>query len=413
MQFWRFLHNDAVTVAEMAAVARVRTAELAAGRDILVIQDSSEFCFGGAAARDRGFGRVGRHGSSFGFLLHAALCVDATDSEPLGLVDIQILNRADTRSKYRRLRATVEKESQRWLDGMLQASQSLHEARCITIVADRESDIYEEFATRPSNVHLITRAAQNRKLKLSQDDEQDALLFDFVDQLPERARVGVTIPAAPGRAARETELALRYSSVTIYRPRHGAAPTLPETVSLTLLDVREIMAPKGTTPVHWRLLTTHQIKNVTQARKVLDDYRKRWIIEEYFRTLKTAGFNVEDSEIESAPVMERFTCAASVAAVTIMQLVRARDGQAALKFSDVFDANDQTLMEKLCRSLEGKTVKQKNPHAKGSLAHASWTIARLGGWDGYYGKPGPKIMRIGLQDFQLVKRGHNLRRRDV
>jgi hypothetical protein len=52
---------------------------------------------------------------------------------------------------------------------------------------------------------------------------------------------------------------------------------------------------------------------------------------------------------------------------------------------------------------------QKNPHPKGSLAFAAWVIARLGGWTGYYGKPGPKVMRRGLEDFCKIKFGTTLR----
>ena len=63
--------------------------------------------------------------------------------------------------------------------------------------------------------------------------------------------------------------------------------------------------------------------------------------------------------------------------------------------------------------LEGKTARQKNPHPKGSLAFAAWVIARLGGWNGYHGKPGPKTMRWGLDDFQRIKFGTTLRLQDV
>jgi hypothetical protein len=35
---------------------------------------------------------------------------------------------------------------------------------------------------------------------------------------------------------------------------------------------------------------------------VLDFYRRRWIIEDYFRTLKTAGFDIEAAEIEDPNV---------------------------------------------------------------------------------------------------------------
>jgi hypothetical protein len=40
-------------------------------------------------------------------------------------------------------------------------------------------------------------------------------------------------------------------------------------------------------------------------------------------------------------------------------------------------------------------------------------IARLGGWTAYYGKPGPKVMRIGLEAFQRIKFGVTLWLQDV
>ena len=39
--------------------------------------------------------------------------------------------------------------------------------------------------------------------------------------------------------------------------------------------------------------------------------------------------------------------------------------------------------------------------------------ARLGGWTGYYGKPGPKVMRIGLADFRAIKQGYTMAPHDV
>ena len=74
---------------------------------------------------------------------------------------------------------------------------------------------------------------------------------------------------------------------------------------------------------------------------------------------------------------------------------------------------DQPILEAVSARLEGKTAKQKNPHPKGSLAFAAWVIGRLGGWTGYYGKPGPLVMRRGLDDFQRIKYGTTLRLHDV
>jgi hypothetical protein len=60
-------------------------------------------------------------------------------------------------------------------------------------------------------------------------------------------------------------------------------------------------------------------------------------------------------------------------------------------------------LEAVSASLEGKTARQKNPHAKGSLAFAAGVFARLGGWTGYYGKPGPVVMLHGLVQLDTKK----------
>ena len=58
--------------------------------------------------------------------------------------------------------------------------------------------------------------------------------------------------------------------------------------------------------------------------------------------------------------------------------------------------------------LEGRTERQKNPHPAGSLAFATWVCARLGGWTGYYGKPGPIVILSGWTEFQSLKHGAHL-----
>ena len=95
--------------------------------------------------------------------------------------------------------------------------------------------------------------------------------------------------------------------------------------------------------------------------------------------------------------MINFVAAATVAAVTIKQLVQARDGNTDQRLTDAFDPDDQPILEAVSAKLAGNTERQRNPHRKGSLAFAAWVIARLGGWTGYYGKPGPQVMRRGLQ----------------
>jgi len=411
MRFTRFLRNGSVTETELAAFAAEKTAARVAGRVVVAIQDTTELVLGGRKARAKGFGPVGKGGALGGLLLHPVLAVDAPTGAIIGLVDLKIWNRENDRAGPRRGRTTADKESQRWIEGTARAGEVLATAAQITVVSDRESDIYEQFACRPANVHQIVRACQNRRI--ATDPEANALLFPFIDSLPEQGRLAVTIPAAPGRKARAAELAIRFSPVSLCKPLHGAASDLPKTVTLNLVDVRETSQPKDGEPVHWRLLTTHTIATLGEARKIIDLYRMRWTIEEFFRTLKTAGFNVEDAEIGDPKPMTNFVAAATIAAVTVMQLVRARDGTTNQSLTDAFDPMDQPILEATSRQLEGKTARQKNPHPKGTLAFAAWVIARLGGWTGYYGKPGPQVMRRGLEDFQAIKYGATLRLQNV
>jgi DDE family transposase len=413
IQFTRFLRNDAVTAEEIAVHASERTAERARGRNVVVAQDTSELSLGGRRAKANGYGPVGKGGALRGLLLHAALAVDADNGGVIGLVDAKVWNRTGGKARHRRSRTTKQKESQRWLDSTKRAAEVLTEAASVTVVSDRESDIYAHFADRPSQVDLIVRACQNRRIETGEEEEQIDLLFSHIDNLPEAGRLKVTIPAAPGRKARSSELAVRYSAVSLRKPLHGATG-LPATVTLTMVDVRETSTPEGGgKPVHWRLLTTHPVTNIAEAQFIVELYRMRWAIEEYFHTQKTGGFDIEAADISDPEVMIRFAVAVAVAAVSVMQLVKARDGTTDQNLLEVFEPADQSIIEAVSAKLEGRTARQKNVHPKGSLAFAAWVLARLGGWDGYYGKPGPKTMRLGLQALQSIKLGATLRLCDV
>ncbi|HVG49620.1 MAG TPA: IS4 family transposase [Rubellimicrobium sp.] len=382
----RFLRNGAVTVEEMVAAAGARTAGRCAGRHVLAIQDTT-------VVKSEGGG---------GLYLHAVLAVDAEDDALLGLMHAGFLVRKEGKRASRGSRPVAEKESRRWLDGAARAAAVGGEAARVTVIADRESDIFAAFALRPASTELVVRAAQDRAL------EDGKRLFARADALPEAGRVRLALAAKPGRKAREALLAIRFMPVALARPGSGAAAGLPKSVSLNLVDVREIDPPAGES-VHWRLLTTHPVGDAAEALAVAELYRRRWAIEQLFRTLKTQGFDIEALRIGEDAPRTKLVMAALVAAVTIQQLVHARDGQARpgplRPVTDAFEDDDLPLLEAFCQSLEGKTGRQRNPHPKGSLAYAAWVCARLGGWTGYYGKPGPGVMLQGWLAFQAAKRG--------
>ena len=205
----------------------------------------------------------------------------------------------------------------------------------------------------------------------------------------------------PSRAkpARKAVLALRTRQISLLRPRRkcpGEEAKLPKEVTLTLVEAREVDPPTNVSPVHWRLLTTHQATTLADAQQITRLYRQRWTIEQLFRLMKTKGFNIEAVRVVEGGPFENLTAATLVAAIQVLQMVRERDGAAGRPLQDVFNPEDQPALEAICRTLEGKTDRQKNPHPAGSLAYASWVCARLGGWTGYYGKPGPIMILQGL-----------------
>jgi hypothetical protein len=383
IRLFRFLRNVAVTIEEMLTAAAHRTSSRCQGRDILVIQDTT-------VLRSQGGG---------GDYLHAAIALDVEDDAILGLVDGRFLSRRSGRKAERRSLPIEEKESFRWLETADQAASVCSGARRITVVSDREGDIYEAFALRPVEADLLVRSAQDRSLG---DGGQ---LFAALDALPEAERADLALPAKPGRAGRAARIAVRFATMPLSRPDRGFRAGLPATLPVQLVDVREIDPPPGEPPVHWRLLTTRPVENAAQAWEIVNLYRRRWAIEQLFRTLKTKGFDVEGLRIEDPEPRDKLVTAALVAAVAIQQLVHARDGApgSLRPATDAVDPEDLPLIEAYCAKLEGKTERQKNPHPKGSLAYTAWVCARLGGWTGYYGKPGPVVMLEGWLELQAAK----------
>lgn len=71
------------------------------------------------------------------------------------------------------------------------------------MVEDREGDIYECFASKPAHVEKLVRAAQDRSLA------DETSLFSKADTWNEAGRMGVDLPAAPGRKARAAQLSIK------------------------------------------------------------------------------------------------------------------------------------------------------------------------------------------------------------
>jgi Transposase DDE domain len=422
----RFLKNEAVTVEEMVAHRARLTAAAASGRHVVAIQDTTEMNYEAQSGRKCELGTVG-NGSDAGLFVHPVLAVDAQTSECLGLVDAQIWRRTTGKAPNYQSLPIEHKESYRWVKGGARAKAVLKDAAMVTIVDDREGDIYEKWARLPDDhTHLLTRACRDRNLV------GGTRLFTALAGLAEAHRYRFELPARAGkRSARTACLAVRFGRIGIRRPKNCSDVAAPAQIELSAIEVRELEAPPGEEPVLWRLLTTHPVESVAQALQVVGWYRLRWNIEQLFRTLKRQGLGLEQSVIEDGAALEKLAVIALIGATMTMQLVLARTAAGSIApqsgspqlghtqaapltqgppASRIFDDTQIRVLRALQRKLQGRTRKQQNPYAIDSLAWAAWTIARLGGWTGYHSDKsvGPITMRDGLQRFNAIVDGYQL-----
>ena len=401
--FNRFMANCRVTVECLIEGWGEAASQACAGRHVLAIQDTSEINFATTPSRRRGLGEIGK-GNGHGLLLHPMLGVDAETGGILGLVTGRIWTREGRVQTPHSQRRLEDKESERWLSTAEAAKPILAAAAMVTEVSDRESDIYAKWTRVPeAGFHILTRAMHDRKIEGRKKLSTASLTCGGEKLLELRAR--------PGRPARTARLAVRFGQVQVKRPKNTIEGDEPKSVALTLVEVTEIDAPPGAEPILWRLLTTHCVEDAQKAWRVVGWYRQRWVIEQFFRTLKQQGLQLEDSQIETAERLLKLTAIAARAACTIMQLVQARDGGSQQDASIVFTPGEIETLHALVPTLEGKTELQKNHHPPRTLAWAAWVIAKLGGWDGYpkSAPPGPITFRHGMEQFRSIAHGWRLR----
>lgn len=404
MRFWRFMANERVTVDKLVEGWSEQTRAAVCDRHVLAIQDTSEIKFSTTEDDRRELGKIGK-GNIFGVLLHAMMALDADTGACLGLAGGNVWTRVED-VKVRPRRPLSDKESVRWIRTADQAKDVLAQARMITVINDREGDFYAHWVTTPAtDVHLLSRVMHDHAVV------EGETLRKAVKAVPFSAKAVIDVPKRIDRLPRKAHLALRFGATVLQRPKHSQEKDLPATVALNFVEVIERHPPKDAEPIHWLLLTTHAVRNVADAWQIVAWYKQRWIIEQFFRSMKSQGLKIEDSQLESADRLLKLVAVAAKAAAVVIQLVQARNGDDVLPAEFAFSAEEIELLDAINKDLQGKTELQKNPHRKNTLAWAAWVIARLGGWTGYasHRRPGPITIHNGLAQFQTLVRGWALK----
>lgn len=403
VQFGRFVGNQKVTVERLEQQLYANTQLHCNTSHCLLIEDTSQIGF----SLERAIQDIGKadKGQIQGFYIHPVLAVDAINYNCYGIAALQFVSRPWqelTRKEASAIRDKApfeEKESYRWFSSIKKALPHCSDAARKTVVADREADIYP----------LLTGLADELgvdyviRCKMDRPTQNGASVLKEVDEWSEDSCYQIKVPATDKRSAHTAKMVIKYGKVGLKKSRGKSTKVLPKHHSAYVVEVKEMpqSVVNGEQPIHWVLLTTHCIEDSQMALQITEWYKQRWTIEQVFRTLKSKGLKIESSQLADYGKLQKITVLALIAAVKVMQLIKARDGETAQPVSVAFTQQEQCCIILLNNQLEGRTEKLKNPYPQDSLAFAAWVMARLAGWSGYKSQrpAGPIDFLIGLQRF--------------
>jgi hypothetical protein len=229
-------------------------------------------------------------------------------------------------------------EHDRWWQMALLTSERLtHQS--VVHVMDREADDYwllHQLTSNDQRFIVRARIKGTRTRMLADDDfrqlhEVVASLDAVVERdatLGARRKKGSKVhdESYPPRDTRATRLSIAAREVTLKRPKkHPSQPKsrraaeIAETIALNVVRVWEPTPPPGETPVEWVLLTTDPIDSEEQILRIVDRYRARWVIEEYFKALKT-GCAYESRQLEDYDALVNALAVFAPIACTLLDL---------------------------------------------------------------------------------------------
>ena len=410
--FYRFLDNEKVTEELLIKELTLRCSANVSDRDVLVIEDSSSFGLSKQSKhkkKNSGLGLVGNK-TGTGFLTHCSLVLDAHHETMLGFSDVQLWHRTEDKSnnttKVYKQQNIEEKESYKWIKASEASKEVLQTARSLTIIQDREGDIYEQFClVANQKTNLIIRNRDNRKLT------EGKKLHEALSQMPSGGtyQLAITADIRKEWIKRIATLEVRYKKVTIVKPAKLKRTDISNILELYVVEAKEINT-KAKDAIKWRLLTTRQVASLDDALLIINYYKKRWYIEQLFRLLKKQGFKIEETQLLTGWAIRKLTVLILNAALRVMQLYMAYGKEESQPIEEVFTSDEIKCLNKIEQNLLKETPKVINTFNKNQLSWASWIIARLGGWKGNarQRRAAPITIKRGLEKFEMIYQGWKL-----
>jgi hypothetical protein len=312
--FYRFINNDRVDIKSLIdSVTNQSRLNMTGSLEAIAIHDTTHVNPSGKNIE------VFEKGG--GFFAHLSLLVNSANLKQIyGAGGLHIW----ARPKHKKVGAKSERDC--WFDQVDVVENEFPEVSLLHVM-DREGDmcaLWSEMIDK--KYRFVIRAKFNRHAKTDTGDA--SRVFDEIYKVKPVAhrevtlskRLGSEMPqskkAHPPRAKRKVSLRIAAKTIEVHKTdRHGH--TTPETVKLNVVRVFENSQKPDA--IEWILMTSEPIADVKQILRVVDIYKARWIIEEFFKALKT-GCSLEERLLADAESWYRLTTFLLPLAANIMNL---------------------------------------------------------------------------------------------
>jgi hypothetical protein len=420
MAAYRFFSNEKTTLEKILAPHRHATKQRLANQEVvLCTQDTTELDLTRPQQQINGLGPIGTSDARRGAYLHL-LETFTPDGTPLGTLWHKLIIRKEETPEEKALKKKnrpklpiTDKESYRWLEGYRQTIQTAqdHPNTTFVCVGDSEMDIFEVLAEpRVANAHFLVRACHDREI-VSEIEAESSLRTSvyatpvlatnthFVRSRP------AAVPQATGkrdkaRKEREASLEIRKATVEMQPPGRSSF----DSIKVNVVLVSELSPPSGETPIEWLLITTLPIETLADALRVIEYYECRWMIEIFFKTLKS-GCQVEHLQFEESARLEACLGVYLIVAWRVLFICRLGRSHPDWSCEILFDESEWK------STFRVRYTKRSLPSKPPDLGFMLRLIGELGSWVSTPGKkemPGPKTTWIGLQRMHDFAKAWNL-----
>lgn len=399
---YRFFENPKVTPDKILEVHYESTGARMRNYDrLVVVQDTTVLDFSKHFATT-GLGPIARARNGMdlqGLFMHTTLAMTERGL-PLGLLDNCIWSRKlhKVRRGHHLTKIPLEnRESFKWFRG-LRAAENKCKNQEIVMVCDREGDIYELFEeAQDYGIELIVRMNHDR---ITYDNELEYL--QITDRLGlekyQATKVKIEVPGSGKRKAREAELSIRFTSVTLASRPRGIKTAQIENrhdIELSIVELHELNPPKGQEPLIWYLITTLEVHSRDKALEVMRLYKLRWQIEQYFKCLKT-GCNVESCRMNTGSKLINYVSLQAVIAWRILWMTFLKRSEPSLSCEVALTPNEWKALwlQKNKREIKAGKLEAKPPDKPPPLGEAIRWIAMQGGFLGRKNDGEPGLITI-------------------